>query len=44
VPRWGTVGAATATAISWLAWNMGLVVMARIRLGVIAAPLARQGA
>jgi O-antigen/teichoic acid export membrane protein len=40
VPRWGIVGAAAATAVSTLVWNLGLLLMARRRLGVTAAPLA----
>ncbi|HHO50012.1 MAG TPA: hypothetical protein ENK18_03865 [Deltaproteobacteria bacterium] len=34
IPRWGPTGAAAATATSTVAWNLALIVLVRVRLGL----------
>jgi O-antigen/teichoic acid export membrane protein len=39
-PRFGATGTAIATTISTIAWNLALFVLAQVKLGITAAPVA----
>ena len=41
IPQWGVEGAATATAISTIIWNVLLVIFVRQRLGINMNPLSK---
>ncbi len=41
IPRWGMEGAATATAVSMLCWNLLLVRAAKVKLGIASWVFAR---